>query len=476
MRLTYIVALSALLASCNSESILENERTLSSEETIRIESVWHDGFKPECDSRSSYTVNYDITFDERDKLGLILIGNDGTRIANVPFTLTEGEWSSTEVYNPKDISKIIAYYPYKENLDESITTVEALKKAVDIKADQSLYEDFVNSDLLVDEITDVTNSLNISFTHAFSLISISVQSSVAVGEETFYFNIAMDDVLLMKGEETLVPYCTNGIYLYIMKPGTELKQDDFRYTYAVSGGDKYTKTFNKTITTAVGTQYVLPCTPPSATGMSIGNFYCLSDNATVVILPANAASIPEGLTCKGVVFHVLEGDEWNTFILDNELTETSLPGYNRKHGLVVSLKDGKSLSTMTVEDLKDKVFTADILEFSKRLDACTGYKLTQKIKESGVEFNALDDFTEEIVNTTSWYVSSFYEMNLVYEHLDEINSQITNKTGSENQAIQSKLATISYQDEALTGFIVSDKGANVWAGIPSEVIRPIFAF
>lgn len=63
----------------------------------------------------------------------------------------------------------------------------------------------------------------------------------------------------------------------------------------------------------------------------------------MVIIPGSAAAIPAGLTCKGVVFHILDDDDFSSFKTTNGLENVTLRGYKGIHGLVVSLKKDRAL-------------------------------------------------------------------------------------------------------------------------------------
>ena len=71
----------------------------------------------------------------------------------------------------------------------------------------------------------------------------------------------------------------------------------------------------------------------------------------MVIIPGSAAAIPAGLTCKGVVFHILD-DDFNAFKEMNDLDGEALDGYKNKHGLVVSLKKGQNFGSGDVNAIE----------------------------------------------------------------------------------------------------------------------------
>lgn len=70
-----------------------------------------------------------------------------------------------------------------------------------------------------------------------------------------------------------------------------------------------------------------PC-PTSSEGtadIAVGDFYCTTESNKTIILPRNAAGIPTGLTCKGIVFHII--DDFETFKSTNDLNDSNLNGY-----------------------------------------------------------------------------------------------------------------------------------------------------
>lgn len=487
-----IFALSVLFASCNNEDTDEN--VLSPERTIKIASVELNGFESGSQSRASYTTDYATTFVEGDRLGLILIDAEGKQTGNVPFIYTASEWTNAEVYYSPKIEKVIAYYPYNASLPTEVTTVEALENTIEIKADQST--DFVNMDLLVDEIEDVSENLDINFNHAFSLLSLSACSSVTVDEETFNFNIGMENVSLTIGDVTYTPYQTNGSNLWILKDNTSLEPELFKYTYTVSGEDKQTKTVSNTVTTASGTWYALPFASSGSseeTTVSVGDFYCTSiASGKSVIIPGNVASIPEGLTCKGIVFHTMNETEFETFKSDNGLTDNAdyLTGYNGKHGWILSITAGQTFG-MANDD--NELVKNALTDYLNQKDKANGYAITQVLKtkaadsSSGITFNALSYHMEKASSTTTdWYTPSFHELKYLIrgsqpetasgDGMTYINNQLEKVSG---QQLAGSIPSVTYINEGGTGFCLmqADGAENGWHGIPgNEVYRPICAF
>ena len=489
MNLRYILGLtifSLLVPSCNIDDIADNSFSETSDNIIKLSSVCAEGFYDNYSSRSTYD-GYATSFETGDRLGLLLIGKEGETIkqlGNIPFTYTDvNTWNNDNNQNYfSAIESIIAYFPYNEGLSSDITTLDGLKNSIEIDSDQSDLENFKSMDLLVCEISNPSPELDLQLSHAFSLVDLSAISDVTVDGETFRFNVELSEPAFSIGETMYNPCTINGSYVCLVNDNQTFKRDYFRYFYSI-GGKTYVKTIDSDISLQSGIRYTFPClfgAGEDKTELSAGDFYCISQSGKNVILPEAASSIPEGLTCKGIVFYVMDANEWGTFTSNNDLTADNLSGYDGNHGLVISIANGNPFGTMTVDYLKSSVFN-NILEIAGNLTTFTGYKLTQTLKNftesAEFKFSALDNFKESIQNTTSWYVPSFYELSLIYDDIDYLNSQISNKIEG-GVTIDAKMPTVSFDsdDNALDGFIVIENGNNVWAGIPGENIRPIFAF
>lgn len=108
------------------------------------------------------------------------------------------------------------------------------------------------------------------------------------------------------------------------------------------------KALTSELTMVSGKKYTFLCeikgtfTPQPAPG----DFYCTNASNEVVIFPGAATSLPEGLTCHGIVFHYL--DDFSSFCTTNGIdnADNKYPGYgddsDKKHGLVIGFSAGGS--------------------------------------------------------------------------------------------------------------------------------------
>ena len=494
MKFRYILNLimfSLLFVSCNKESVNEDDKNMLLEQNLRIASVAQNAYRSPESSRATYTKEYSTTFENGDKLGLIMIDADGNRIENVSYTFTDGNWTNSNVFYSPKIAKVIAYYPYNQDLDKNITTVEELQKSIQLTKDQSSADKFEKMDLLVCEIDDVTENLNITFNHVFSLVTFTAKTTIAIGDKNYDFNLKMENVSFSIGEETYTPCNVNNAYVCLLPVGTELKNEDFRYTYNRVGEGKSIKTLKNTVTTQEGVRYNFDC--PSSNGVSattlcVGDYYCVTEDEQVVIIPGSEVILPEGVTCKGILFHVMDETEWNDFVTNNNLTETSLPGYAGKHGLVVSLSNGNNYGS-PVESIAlwANCFTGYLSVGNRNIS--DGYKMTQLLttnaSNNGITFIGLDFHKDEtIAGATSWYIPSFNELKYLVrgedaeivsgDGLEYLNDQLSKIDG---EKITGSIPSITFISDQGFCLMQSDGQENGWHGIPgTEKIRPICAF
>lgn len=444
MKLKYLyglISLAVLFSSCNQEEFTNDTIDYDTKNVIKLGSVQLDDFENNTLSRATYE-GYATKFEYNDKLGLILIDQDGKQLANAPFTYSAVGWTNdnTTYYSSK-IDKIIAYFPYNAQLSQNVVTLDAVKQTIEIATDQSSLDKFKQTDLLACEIEDPSPELNLQLKHVFSLMEFSATQQLEVEGETFNYNIAMSNVSFSIGETMYTPCNLNGGYVCMIKDNSSLQKDDFRYFYTIEGKSNVkTLTTDKTITS--GTKYTFPC-PAAGMGepntLSAGDFYCTSTSDKVVILPSIAATIPEGLTCKGIVFYTMDQATFESYASTNNLTANDYPGYNNNHGLIISLKDGGPLGSAS----SFEKFLLKSIEDWNNKESLNGYKITQAMQEAVKDgtitsFTALNNHEEPASSaTTSWFAPSFKELSILIRGGDR-----TTATGEGRAYINQQLQEI----------------------------------
>lgn len=501
MKLKYLyglISLAVLFPSCNQEEFTNNAIDYDTKNVIKLGSVQLDDFENNTLSRATYE-GYATKFEYNDKLGLILIDQDGKQLANAPFTYSAAGWTNdnTTYYSSK-IDKIIAYFPYNAQLSQNVVTLDAVKQTIEIATDQSSLDKFKQTDLLACEIEDPSPELNLQLKHVFSLMEFSATQQLEVEGETFNYNIAMSNVSFSIGETMYTPCNLNGGYVCMIKDNSSLQKDDFRYFYTIEGKSNVkTLTTDKTITS--GTKYTFPC-PAAGMGepntLSAGDFYCTSTSDKVVILPSIAATIPEGLTCKGIVFYTMDQATFESYASTNSLTANDYPGYNNNHGLIISLKDGGPLgSASSFEN-----FLLRSIEGWNNKESLNGYKITQAMQEAVKDgtitsFTALNNHEEPASSaTTSWFAPSFKELSILIRGGDGttatgegrayINQQLQEIGGT--TLGEGNIPSITFESQEsptqqnIVWFVTGKDGAKYSYPFtnttPGESFRPICAF
>lgn len=501
MKLKYLyglMSLAVLFPSCDQEEFTNDTIDYDINNVIKLGSVQLDDFENNTLSRATYE-GYATKFEYNDKLGLILIDKDGTQLANAPFTYSAAGWTNdnTTYYSSK-IDKIIAYFPYNTNLPKDVVTLDAVKQTIEIATDQSNLDKFKQTDLLACEIEDPSPELTLQLKHVFSLVEFSATQQLEVEGETFNYNIAMSNVSFSVGETMYTPCNLNGGYVCMIKDNSSLQKDDFRYFYTIEG-KSYVKTLTTDKTITSGTKYTFPC-PAAGMGepntLSAGDFYCTSTSDKVVILPSIAATIPEGLTCKGIVFYTMNQATFESYASTNSLTANDYPGYNNNHGLIISLKDGGPLgSASSFEN-----FLLRSIEGWNNKESPNGYKITQAMQEAVKDgtitsFTALNNHEEPASSaTTSWFAPSFKELSILIRGGDGttatgegrayINQQLQEIGGT--TLGEGNIPSITFESQEsptqqnIVWFVTGKDGAKYSYPFtnttPSESFRPICAF
>lgn len=493
-----VLAAAMLLSACESPAFMDMPDTTDGN-VLHITGVSQNGFAPANGTRTAYTDTYATSFEEGDRLGLILVGQDGTQIANVPFSYTaNGTWNNdrNQLYL-SSATKIVAYFPYNETMPTSACDIESVKNSITIPVDQSNRDAFTAADLLVCEMPNTGADINISFSHAFSMLRFSSKATVSAGNRDFEYSVALEGLKVSIGNDTYTPCYLNGGYVMIVKDDTTLQPELFKYSYRRTGEDRATKTTTSAVTTNAATVFSFPC-PSTGSGnatMSAGAYYCSTeDDGMVVVIPAGAAEIPAGLICQGIVFHVMDNPTFAAFAADNGLTAADYPGLDNKHGLIVSLQQSNILlSGYNAGDVANNEFLKNVFvnfEESGNTEVSLGYKLTQMLANAygtgnaGVTFTGLEGFALPLTYCTNWYIPSFNELKYMIrgdenpstpslDGQEMLNRQLTVVSGT---LIEGNQPSVSFKQP--DGFCIMQNGEEMgWHGVPDgEKCRPICAF
>ena len=198
MRLVFLCIIACYFTSCvNTQN--ESVENLSLDEKIPII------ISSNVLQTQSITRLNDTQFDEGDKIGLYVLKESESitverYIDNYPFVSNGFQFLYDEqLYYPDRISpcKFIAYYPYKENAIPE----NSEKMSVEINADQSISENYYNSDFMVAKTSLLSPSYNnvlLEFEHQFSKIDLVIISELEEDLEILENNasIIIDNVFI----------------------------------------------------------------------------------------------------------------------------------------------------------------------------------------------------------------------------------------------------------------------------------------
>lgn len=230
-----LMVLSAVLASCTQEEIVQND--VPTRQVLNI-SVNTQDFVSEDGSRATTGTDENRTtaFVKGDEMGMYVISNDGTVICNNEKFVYDGKaWNAeNELYYWKN-ANYIAYYPYNADLTaQNITTVDAIKTKFAESDDfytQNTAEAYEKADLMLAEVNSPANgTIQFDLAHQFSMVEINVpvrryKTTEAQGnfEYTAPVSLNWDTPLTIDGK-TVTPYSTGkGSFRFIVPSATDLE-------------------------------------------------------------------------------------------------------------------------------------------------------------------------------------------------------------------------------------------------------------
>lgn len=226
-----LMVLSAALASCTQEEIVQND--VPTRQVLNI-SVNTQDFVSEDGSRATTGTDENRTtaFVKGDEMGMYVISNDGTVICNNEKFVYDGKaWNAeNELYYWKN-ANYIAYYPYNADLTaQNITTVDAIKTKFAESDDfytQNTAEAYEKADLMLAEIQKPTDGeLEFNLAHQFSMVEINVpvrryKTTEAQGNFEYTAPVSLTWTTALKiGDKEVTPYSTGkGSFRFIVPSG-----------------------------------------------------------------------------------------------------------------------------------------------------------------------------------------------------------------------------------------------------------------
>lgn len=292
-----ILCLSTSCRSDNEEILLNTVGELEIETSVQ-------GFQSEdtTDTRA-ITVNGITSFESGDAIGLIAVkgGNVMSQCNNVKLTYSGGSrWRATTPLYDFGADNYIAYYPFNDDMSNK-TSVDAIKSAFPVQANQSTAADFKKSNLLTAQTTSSEGNLRFKFAPAFAMVQFAkpanFQGYCSTTNFTYPFHNKNDNSITITSGLSF--YDNSGTYQRIIRPSTSTK---IEITYSIDGAIKLT--YSKDVTIASGHYKTLVHNNTINRKLKVGDFAYRSKDDKLAFLPGDASYCSDKERCVGVVAYL----------------------------------------------------------------------------------------------------------------------------------------------------------------------------
>ena len=425
-----LMAVSAALASCTQEDVLQNTPAQPSDNELKL-SVSTQDFVSDAQGRAITNNNDKRTseFENGDQMGLYIFSEDGEVLCdNLLYTYTDGKWTTDKTIYQYKNAQYVAYFPYCKDLSgvtgaESIT--EYFKANILPTVSQTNAEAYEQADLMIATTSQVDGSnVNLTLAHQFSMIELNIPCRKYITSATDGFQYAAPVKMEVEiNEKTELYRAADGVYRMIVEPGTppliegSVEYDENMPIYFSSSS----VTMNP-LKAGTFTQFNVTYTDPAVEGLTkdeaTGRYirdlkpgdYYYSDG-TIYPYDENKAKQPFTEGCIGVIFEV----------------GTGVPDTPWTHGSVLALKSlGQakwSAKRCTVEGNMIETLSDDVTVKS-------GYEVTLAlVKTSGFLWNDAANLAYNLgkgeydsqyaapVYSSGWYLPSIADWVEVIQNL-----------------------------------------------------------
>ena len=440
-----LMAVSAALASCTQEDVLQNTPAQPSNNELKL-SVSTQDFVSDAQGRA-ITNNDDkrtSEFENGDQMGLYIFSEDGEVLCdNLLYTYTDGIWTTDKTIYQYKNAQYVAYFPYCKDLSgvtgaESIT--EYFKANILSTVSQTNAETYEQADLMVSTLSQVDGTnVKLTLAHQFSMIELNVPCRKYITSETDGFQYAAPVKMDVKiNEKTDLYRVADGVYRMIVAPGT---------TPTIVGSVEYDENMpinfsssSATMNALVAgtfTQFNVTYTDPAVEGLTVdestgryirplqpGDYY-YSDGT---IYPYAEGTVDQPITegCIGVIFEV----------------GTGAPGTDWTHGSVLALNNahkdwtrwGDTPSRLEPVEGNGSNGLSGEEEFSFLKNKMDGYQMSKVLTRSGdCALNKVDQFETTYPQyiapdgiSSGWYVPSSGQLLAIMENLGDYQITLIN--------------------------------------------------
>ena len=461
-----LMAVSAALASCTQEDVLQNTPAQPSDNELKL-SVSTQDFVSDAQGRA--ITNNDKTrtskFENGDQMGLYIFSEDREVLCdNLLYTYTDGKWTTDKTIYQYKNAQYVAYFPYCKDLSgvtgaESIT--EYFKVNILSTVSQTNAETYEQADLMIATTSQVDGSnVNLTLAHQFSMIELNVPCRKYITSATDGFQYAAPVKMKVEiNEKTELYRAADGVYRMIVAPGTTptiVGSVEYDENMPINFSSKSEGVTMNALAAGTFTQFNVTCKDPAVQGLPVddatgryirplqpGDYY-YSDGT---IYPYTEGTVDQPITegCIGVIFEV----------------GTGAPGTDWTHGSVLALTNAWpdwsewGGASEPIEGNNTSGFIDDTEKRNFLMSKMDGYKMSayftkgamSRVKVYGTE----DSYPDYKAPQTSsgWYLPSTGQLVSLMKGLGKYEFTVDNLESVDAQYREGKLKALSNIENAI---------------------------
>lgn len=460
-----LMAVSAALASCTQEDVLQNTPAQPSDNELKL-SVSTQDFVSDAQGRAITNNNDKRTseFENGDQMGLYIFSEDEEVLCdNLLYTYTDGKWTTDKTIYQYKNAQYVAYFPYCKDLSgvtgaESIT--EYFKANILPTVSQTNAEAYEQADLMIATTSQVDGSnVNLTLAHQFSMIELNIPCRKYITSATDGFQYAAPVKMEVEiNEKTELYRAADGVYRMIVEPGTapliegSVEYDENMPIYFSSSS----VTMNP-LKAGTFTQFNVTYTDPAVEGLTkdeaTGRYirdlkpgdYYYSDG-TIYPYTEGTVDQPFAEGCIGVIFEVGTGAPDTEWTHGSVLALTNAwPDWSEWGGASEPI-EGNNTSGFIDDDTEKRNFLMSKMD---------GYKMSayftkgamSRVKVYGTE----DSYPDYKAPQTSsgWYLPSTGQLVSLMKGLGKYEFTVDNLESVDAQYREGKLKALSNIENAI---------------------------
>lgn len=479
-----LMAVSAALASCTQEDVLQNTPAQPSDNELKL-SVSTQDFVSDAQGRAITNNNDKRTseFENGDQMGLYIFSEDEEVLCdNLLYTYTDGKWTTDKTIYQYKNAQYVAYFPYckdlsgvtvAENNSESDAegsipsiTESVTKNITDYfttnilnTISQTDAETYEQADLMVATATQVTGeNVILALKHQFSMIELNVPCRKYITQAGGFEYAAPVKMDVEINGKTELYRAAEGVYRMIVVPETtptidgSVEYDALKPIYFSSSSAQMTP-----LAAGTFTQFNVIYTDPAVDGLEVddatgryirplqpGDYYY--SDGTIYPYDENKAKQPFTEGCIGVIFEVGTGAPGTAWTHGSVLALTNAwPDWSEWGGASEPI-EGNNTSGFIDDDTEKRNFLMSKMD---------GYKMSayftkgamSRVKVYGTE----DSYPDYKAPQTSsgWYLPSTGQLVSLMKGLGKYEFTVDNLESVDAQYREGKSKALSNIENAI---------------------------